>query len=121
MAPLRDPKSRPTLNSILIALFSLFKPKQPTRRPNSSTSPEGIDSMELKDWGTPSFPTDTDTIEPSDPPAGFELKPAGPEKESWLVIPDLQNSDDYDELVSNTWNHKRSGIILLPCQGFQHC
>ena len=65
--------------------------------------------MELKDWGTPTFPTDTDTMEPSDQPAGFELKPAGPEKESWLGNPGLQHSDDYHELTSNGWNHKRSG------------
>ncbi|PUU81863.1 hypothetical protein B9Z19DRAFT_1121639 [Tuber borchii] len=44
-------------------------------------------------------------------PAGFELKPAGPEKVPWVELPDLQKTDEYEELTSNRWNYNRKRSI----------
>jgi len=134
MARLRFTKSDVAgiCNRIIFAIASLFKSK-PRRRPNFNTSPEGIDSIELQDWGTPSLPPSIPPTRPPSPlpptrpptppiseiappeqPAGFELTPPGPENIPWLESPDLQNTDEYDELMFNPWNYLRRRSSIIP-------
>lgn len=91
---------------LISAISSLFKPK-PSLRPSFRTpKKEKGESINLMDTPVPPiYPT---PLTPSrlPTPTGFELKPAGPEKEPWMDIPSLQGTDDFDELMSNHWDHK---------------
>jgi len=106
---------REVINLLLSTIRSLTKSKS-SSGPTSSTSEKEIDSIDSNDWGIFALPPPAYPSPPPEPSPGFELKPAGPEKEPWLGIPSLQNSDDYEELVSNRWNYnrKRSSIIFSP-------
>jgi len=133
MAPVpTTPGCRSFFNSLLAAISSFFKSRR-----ISSTSSEGIDSIELTDWVYPEpsptpliplplplpipLPTPTPTptpalpppIAPSEQPAGFELKPPGPENVPWLELPSLQHTEEYEGLMFNPWDYlrKRSSII----------
>ncbi|PUU72430.1 hypothetical protein B9Z19DRAFT_1137606 [Tuber borchii] len=117
-----DPDAAALFNGFLSSLSSFFKAKRPFRRPIIPTSPEGDDSVELKTWDRPFLPpswdSSSDSLSPSppfpapapppttpvEPPTGWQLEPAGPEKEPWWRFPGLQKSDEYKELVSNQWN-----------------
>ncbi|PUU78404.1 hypothetical protein B9Z19DRAFT_1065086 [Tuber borchii] len=98
MAPLLvpDPDTTTAPNRLLSAISSPFKPRPPRQRASFGTSGEGIDSIEVKG-----------RVIPSHLPADFELKPAGPEKQPWSKIPDLQSADEYAEPMSNPWGDKR--------------
>jgi len=51
---------------------------------------------------------------PSEEPTGFELKPPRPENNPCLEISNLQNTGQYEELVSNRWNYSRKRSIIMP-------
>ena len=134
MAPLRHTtrNCRSLLNSLIAAISSFFRSRT-SLRPIVSTSSEGIDSIELTDWVDPEllptlstllpiplptpFPTPTPTLPPlialSEQPAGFELKPPGPENVPWVKVPGLQDTEEYRQLTFNPWHYlrKRSGTI----------
>ena len=77
------------------------------------------------DRGTQTWPLTPPQNPTPELPAGFELKPAGPEKVPWVELPELENTDEYEELTSNRWNYylKRFSIIssVLIWWGLQHC
>lgn len=95
----------------LPSLSELFKP--PTQRPPPTERGEIINLM---DFPVPSISPTPLTPSRLPIPTGFELKPAGPEKEPWIDMPWLQSTDEYAELTSNPWQYKnkRSSIIPSP-------
>ncbi|PUU81860.1 hypothetical protein B9Z19DRAFT_1121634 [Tuber borchii] len=106
--PLAVPDATAVFHRFLCTISSIFKSKH-TLDPLFQTSPEEIEGIELQGLGIPS-PLPLPPTSASELPTGFELKPAGPEKEPWLGDLGLQDTDEYGELVSNPWNdkHKRS-------------
>lgn len=100
--PVPVPDAAPALNRLLSTISSLFKPRSPRQRASLGTSGEGIDSIEVKD-----------RVIPSQLPADFELKPAGPEKQPWSKILDLQSADEYAESMSNPLSNKRKRSSTL--------
>ena len=93
--PVPDPDATPAPNRLLSTISSVFKSKSSRRSPSFRTSAEGIDSIEVKD-----------RVISSQLPADFKLGTAGPEKELWSQILDLQSTDGYEELISNSCGDK---------------
>lgn len=100
--PVPDPDAAPAPNRLLSTISSLLKPRSPRQRTSFGTSGEGINSIEVMD-----------RVIPSQLPAHFELKPAGPEKQPWSKILDLQSADEYAESISNPSSDKRKRSSTL--------
>ncbi|PUU78400.1 hypothetical protein B9Z19DRAFT_1126836 [Tuber borchii] len=99
----KNPDGMSGLNHLLSSISSIFKSKPPSFR----TSGEGIDGMKPKDLVTPSLPV---------PPIITSEEPTGLETSPWSKVPDLQKTDDYDELMSNPWGDKLKRSIQYPAR-----
>ena len=137
MAPPHDragPDFSPCISRLISAVSTFFKPKH-SLRPSSRTSRASQTSrtsrtskgkkgsINLMDLPVPPIYPPPLTPELLPTPTGFDLKPAGPEKEPWLEIQGLQGSDDFHELTSNPWSYKQkrsSNFSPLPRRGHAH-
>jgi len=144
MAPLSRaiPNAMAFLRHLFSAISSFIKSKFKKKKKNGwgthtlspilvppSEWPEGFEFLP-REPDSVDRGTQTQTFSPPrnpspELPAGFELKPAGREKVPWEELPELQNTDEYEELTTNRWDYKlkRSSIIppLLVWWRSQHC
>ncbi|PUU81861.1 hypothetical protein B9Z19DRAFT_1062346 [Tuber borchii] len=99
------------INRLLSAITSIFEFISSSRPLFQS---EGADGIVIMDSEVPSIPITPLTPSRLPVPTGFELKPPGPEKESWMGIQVLQDTDEYTELTSNPWSEKRKRSSTFP-------